>query len=83
MKKIKLYQYSYCPFCAKVRNKINELNIQDKVELISIENSSELKEFVKKEAGKLQVPFLVDENKNIKMLESDDINDYLEQNYRK
>jgi len=80
---MKLYQYTNCPFCAKVRGKIEELGIKDKVEIISIENSAELKKFVEKEAGKLQVPFLVDESKGVKMLESDDINRYLEQNYGK
>jgi len=78
---MKLYQYTDCPFCVKVRRKIEELGI--KIEIISIENSPELKEFVKKEAGKLQVPFLVDEDKNVKMLESDDINRYLEENHNK
>ena len=32
--KIKLYQFEHCPFCAKVRNKLEELGLEyDKLEV--------------------------------------------------
>ena len=33
---IKLYQFETCPFCAKVRAKLDELGISDKVEKINM-----------------------------------------------
>jgi glutathione S-transferase len=44
-------------------------------------HTSIIKDELKNLGGKIQVPFLVDPEKNIKMYESDDIISYIEDNY--
>lgn len=58
--KIKLYQFEECPFCAKVRAKLDELGISDKVEKINMERDREdpkRKELAEK-SGVLTVPVI-------------------------
>lgn len=70
----KLYTYTACPYCEKVRVAFEEMNID--YEEVDAERgtpgSLELLEL----GGKQQVPFLVDEEQGIFMYESDDIISY-------
>ena len=77
VKPIVYVSYS-CPYCKKVmtfaeENKI-ELEYKDRSE-------SEIREDLLRQTGKTQVPYLVDNNKNIKMHESDDIIAHLDKHY--
>ena len=75
-----LYVKTGCPFCAKVKNAIAELGIEDKVEERNIADESVLSELIEK-GGQKMVPFLVDAEKEVSMYESDDIVAYLNENY--
>ena len=66
-----LYQFEGCPFCAKVRLKLTELQL-DWLSKTAPRGSKNREELLKL-GGKEQVPFLVDEEKNVKMYESDEI----------
>ncbi len=63
-----------CPFCQKVLAFTNEHNIPVTLKDIAEQEHSDL---LMKRGGKRQVPFLIDEEKNITMYESDDIIAYL------
>ncbi|MDO4594768.1 MAG: glutathione S-transferase N-terminal domain-containing protein [Tissierellia bacterium] len=72
-----------CPYCMKVLNYLNDndirgyksYNIED--ETASNENKKKLEEL----GGKVQVPFLVTEEKSL--YESDDIIEYFKENFRR
>ena len=72
-----LYILENCPYCKKVlafleehKIKFNPINIKDKKN----------EETLIKLGGKRQVPFLVDNDRNIQMYESNDIIEYRNQN---
>lgn len=69
-----LYILETCPYCLKVMNFLDENGIiYNKVDIKNEQN----KENLIKLGGKRQVPFLVDNDRNIQMYESDDIIEYL------
>jgi len=72
---IKLYISTGCPYCEKVIKYLKSIGKLDQVTLCNINNSQYLSE-LKKFSGGLQRPFLYDEQKNVLMLESDDIIKY-------
>ncbi len=72
---ITLYTRPLCPFCAKVKTRIDELAIP--YEEKSIEKEENLAELMEK-GGKRQVPYLVDDERGVSMYESDGIVQYLE-----
>lgn len=77
---IKLYELPGCPYCAKVKEKLNDLNL--KYDSIKVPNDHEKRDEVKEVSGQTAVPVLVDENKDIEgMSESDEIIKYLEKTY--
>ena len=69
-----LYILEYCPYCKKVMDFMNEHNI--KYNKIDTENKI-YEEALIKIGGKRQVPFLVDNDRNIQMYESNDIIEYV------
>ena len=71
---LKLYQFEYCPYCAKVRKKLDELGL--KYEKIEVDPKNKPK-IVIELGGTVPV---IDDNGRI-MNESDDIVAYLEKNY--
>ena len=80
--KLKLYQYDSCPFCARVRNHIEllNLNIEHKNTQLEPQNRADLIAG----GGKGQVPALriEDDNGSIQwMYESSDIMAYLSQRF--
>lgn len=75
-----LYVKTGCPFCAKVRNAIEELGIEDQVEEKNIKDESVVDELMEL-GGQRMVPFLVDSEREVQMYESDDIVTYLKEHY--
>ena len=73
-----LYVKTKCPYCEKVLIKGKELGVA--FDERNIADEQHAKDLVEK-GGKRQVPYLVDEEKNISMYESDDIVKYLEESY--
>lgn len=67
-----------CPFCARVLAFAREQNIA-LAERDIVNDPTALPELLSK-GGKRQVPFLVDEENNTAMYESDDIIEYLKNN---
>ena len=79
---LSLYQSSTCWFCAKVRQKMGDLDVQ--IELRDIGQHHHYREELVREAGKSQVPCLRIEGPDGKttwMYESSDICAYLERRF--
>ena len=69
-----LYILETCPFCRKVMDTFDETNIEyNKKNILEKENIDELIKL----GGKQQVPFLVDNDNDKFMYESDDIIEYV------
>jgi len=80
MTDIVLYELDGCPYCAKVRRKLDELGLE--YESRKVPGSHSKREEVKAVSGQTGVPVLVDEANGIEgMPESDDIVEYLEETY--
>jgi len=80
VKALKLYEFEGCPFCRKVREAIVWLDL-DPIVYPCPRDGKIYREFVKEKGGKAQFPYLIDENMNVAMYESDDIIEYLYENY--
>jgi glutaredoxin 2 len=76
---LELYVMEDCPFCQKVRRKMNELGIDFIYR--SYRKSDGQENWGYKIGGQTQVPLLVDQSKNVVMYESGDIIAYIEENY--
>ncbi len=74
-----LYNIEMSPYCRKVREKFNELNLHYRVENVG-KFSARRPELVER-GGKMMVPYLIDPNTGTEMYESDDIVAYLEETY--
>ncbi|MCA9358001.1 glutathione S-transferase N-terminal domain-containing protein [Candidatus Kaiserbacteria bacterium] len=74
-----LYMKSTCPFCQRVVQMAENLGVTLELKDIT-EDGTALAELEEKSGG-TQVPFLVDSEKSVSMLESSDIIDYLRENY--
>lgn len=71
---IDLYILETCPFCRKVMSFFDENNIKyNKKDILEQDNLDELMKL----GGKQQVPFLVDNDNNKSIYESDDIIEYV------
>ncbi len=80
MSNIVLYELRSCPFCAKVRNKLDELGLE--YESVSVPRSHADRTTVEELSGQTGVPVLVDEEHGVEgMAESSDIVQYLEETY--
>lgn len=77
----KLYTYTTCPYCEKVRVVFEEMGI-DYEEINAQRGTVGSKELLQV-GGKQQVPFLVDEEQGIFMYESDDIISYARARFKK
>jgi len=75
---LKIYIKTFCPYCAVVLKKLEEDAIP--FEELNIENEEVLQELLEK-GGKRQIPFLVDEERDVSMYESGDIVNYVEEHY--
>jgi glutathione S-transferase len=80
MSNITLYELPGCPYCAKVRRKLDELNLEYDVEEVPSSHAERTE--VEEISGQTGVPVIVDEENGVEgMPESDDIVDYLEETY--
>lgn len=75
-----LYVKTGCPFCAKVKNAVAELGIEDQIEERNIADDGVVDELLEK-GGQKMVPFLVDAEREVSMYESGDIVAYLNEHY--
>ena len=71
---LKLFILETCPYCHKVMDYMNENSIN--FEKFDITNPA-TEDILIRMGGKRQVPFLVDDSRNIQMYESSDIIEYL------
>ena len=71
---IDLFVLENCPYCKKVMNYMDENNM--KYNKIDISNKASEESLVNI-GGKRQVPFLVDNDRNVQMYESSDIIEYV------
>lgn len=84
---LELYQSEGCPYCSKVREKLSELGTSYVIHnprLPGDEGGDVTNEITHAEltaGGEDQIPFLVDTERGVRMYESDDIIEYLEQQY--
>jgi glutathione S-transferase len=80
MSELTLYSLPGCPFCAKVKDKLAELDLE--YEKIEVPRSHGERTEVEAVSGQTGVPVLVDEENDVDgMPESDDIVAYLERTY--
>ncbi|WP_394742269.1 glutathione S-transferase N-terminal domain-containing protein [Natronococcus roseus] len=80
MSDITLYELPGCPFCAKVRTKLDELELD--YDVIEVPRSHEDRTEVERVSGQTGVPVITDESQGVEgMDESGDIVEYLEETY--
>ncbi|AFZ73623.1 glutathione S-transferase N-terminal domain-containing protein [Natronobacterium gregoryi] len=80
MADITLYDLPGCPFCAKVRTKLEELDLE--YDVIEVPRSHADRTDVEDVSGQTGVPVITDETQGVEGLyESDDIVEYLEETY--
>ena len=76
---LELYQKEGCPYCGKVRSRLSELGLSWIAH--SAEPGSKSAEVLERLTGSQQVPFLIDAERGVTIPESDDIIEYLDENY--
>jgi glutathione S-transferase len=74
-----LYQLEGCPYCEKVADKLDELDLD--YDSVWVEGLHSQRNEVARISGQRQVPVLVDETRGLTMAESERILDYLDQSY--
>ena len=77
---LELYKLPGCPYCAKVENKLDELDVEYVEHEVPSAHSERTE--VEELSGQTGVPVIVDEEHDVDaMPESDDIVTYLEETY--
>ena len=80
MANLELYELTGCPYCAKVKRKLDELDLE--YDSHEVPSSHRERDEVEAISGQTGVPVLVDHDNGIEgMPESDDIVEYLEETY--
>ena len=80
MTDLTLYELEGCPYCAKVKTALADLDLE--YESVMVPRSHSERTEVESISGQTGVPVLVDEEHGVEgMAESDDIVDYLEETY--
>ena len=80
MTEIEFYVLPGCPYCAKVEDKLRELDLN--YESHEVPRSKGDRDEVEEVSGQRGVPVIVDEDNGVDgMYESDDIVDYLDRAY--
>ena len=75
-----LYELAGCPYCAKVKDKLSDLELE--YDSVMVDGPKSQRDEVEEVSGQRGVPVLVDEEHGVEgMPESDDIVDYLEETY--
>lgn len=77
---LELYELEGCPFCAKVKRKLDELDLEYESHVVLGSHAD--RDEVEAVSGQREVPVLVDTEHGVEgMNESDDIVEYLEETY--
>jgi glutathione S-transferase len=76
---LELYNMEGSPYCRKVREVLTELDIEHVIR--NVPKGSPKREAFRAEAGKVQVPYLIDPNTGSALFESSDIVAYLRDQY--
>jgi glutaredoxin 3 len=77
---LELYELNGCPYCAKVKRKLDELGLEYESHMVPSSHGKRTE--VEAVSGQTGVPVLVDNEHGIEgMPESDDIVEYLEATY--
>lgn len=77
---IELYELEGCPYCVKVKQKLDELGLDYESHYVPAAHSD--REEVREVSGQSEVPVIVDQDHGVEgMNESDDIVRYLERTY--
>jgi glutathione S-transferase len=80
MANLTLYELEGCPYCAKVKDKLADLNLE--YDSVMVPRSHGDRTEVEEVSGQTGVPVLVDEEHGVEgMAESDDIVEYLDETY--
>ncbi|WP_436908286.1 glutathione S-transferase N-terminal domain-containing protein [Halosimplex marinum] len=80
MANLELYELEGCPYCAKVKTKLDELDLDYESHMVPRSHSERTE--VEEVSGQTGVPVLVDPENDVEgMPESDDIVEYLEAEY--
>jgi len=80
MPNLELYELEGCPYCAKVKRKLDELGLDYESHMVPRSHAKRTE--VKEVSGQTGVPVLIDKDHDIDgMPESDDIVAYLEETY--
>ncbi|PSQ55310.1 glutaredoxin [Halobacteriales archaeon SW_8_68_21] len=80
MTNLTLYELEGCPYCAKVKTKLADLELE--YDSVMVPRSHSERTEVEAVSGQTGVPVLVDEERGIEgMPESDEIVEYLEETY--
>ncbi|ELZ30040.1 glutaredoxin [Halogeometricum pallidum JCM 14848] len=80
MTNLTLYELEGCPYCAKVTDKLAELDLE--YDSVMVPRSHGERTEVEEVSGQTGVPVLVDEEHGVEgMAESDDIVEYLDETY--
>jgi glutathione S-transferase len=76
---LEIYEFEACPYCRKVREVLSELDIEYVSRVVA--RGSHKRDELRSRGGKVQMPYLVDPNRDVEMYESEDIIDYLHAHY--
>ncbi|MHB9287544.1 glutathione S-transferase N-terminal domain-containing protein [Halobacteriales archaeon Cl-PHB] len=80
MTNLELYELSGCPYCTKVKTKLDQLGLDYESHIVPSSHGERTE--VKEISGQTGVPVLVDPEHDVEgMPESDDIIAYLEETY--
>ncbi|NEU58521.1 glutathione S-transferase N-terminal domain-containing protein [Halorussus sp. MSC15.2] len=80
MANLELYELDGCPYCAKVVDKLDELDLDYESHMVPSAHSE--RDEVEEVSGQTGVPVLVDKENGVEgMPESDDIVEYLDEEY--
>jgi glutathione S-transferase len=80
MANITLYELPGCPYCMKVADKLDELDLE--YDVVEVPRAHGARTEVEEISGQTGVPVIVDEEHGVDaMAESDDIVAYLEETY--
>lgn len=81
LKKLIIYEYDASPFCQRVREIVNLLDLTVEYRPCPGARQSKFSDDLFKRTGRKTVPYLVDENTGVEMFESTDIINYLVDTY--
>jgi len=74
-----LYQLDGCPYCEKVADRLDELDID--YETVWVEALHSQRNEVKRVSGQRGVPVIVDEDRGVTMAESEKILEFVDRTY--